>query len=344
MKLGGRDISTLILNPNPVFDRTITIVEMVPGAVIRTRSVVLTAGGKGINVARVLRALGDHAPLLIPIGADDRVRYEALLATEGAEFTTVEVPGSVRVASIYLEEAVERVTVVNDAGSPMSRADWDRVRDAASELVAPGDVVLCMGSFPLELPKGSLGALIDDVHRAGGRILVDTAPEWLPEALAHGADVVTPNLDEAEATIASEGGDLMASHTLDPEAVRPRAEAAAVALCQRGARIALVTAGSAGVAMARDAVVAWFPAFPVTALSTVGAGDSFVGGLSHVWSRTSGDDVDWSRAVNFGVAAAAASCEHVLAGGAEVERIHEIYALLTADHDVSTPAAAGVVA
>jgi 1-phosphofructokinase family hexose kinase len=317
-------MATLILNPNPVFDRTIGILEMVPGAVIRTRSVVLTAGGKGINVARVLRALGDRAPLLIPIGVDDRPRYAALLEEEGAEFTAVEVPGGVRVASIYLEEAVERVTVVNDAGWPMSGADWDRVRAATRAAVQPGDVILCMGSFPLDLPEGSVGALVDDVRAAGGRILVDTAPQWLPEAVAHGADIVTPNLDEAEATIASGGTDVMASHNLSPEAVRPRAEAAARALCEQGARIALVTAGSAGVAMARGDEVAWFPAFPVIAVSTVGAGDSFVGGFSHVWSRAGQDDVDWSHAINFGVAAAAASCENVLAGGVEVVRIHEI--------------------
>jgi fructose-1-phosphate kinase PfkB-like protein len=299
----------------------------------------LTAGGKGINVARVLRALGDPAPILIPIGADDRPRYEALLDEEGADYRTVEVPGSVRVASIYLEETVERVTVVNDAGTPMTRGDWDRVRAAAGSLTRPGDLVLCMGSFPPEMPAGALGALIDDVHAAGGRILVDTAPDWLPEALAHGADVVTPNLDEAEATISTEVDDVMDTHTLDVDAVRPRAEQAARALCERGARLALVTAGSAGVAMARDDELTWFPAFPVTALSTVGAGDSFVGGLAHEWSRTAGDEVDWPRAVNYGVAAAAASCEHVLAGGAQAHRVDEIFAVLCGG---TTPVAAQV--
>jgi len=133
--------------------------------------------------------------MLIPVGVDDVERYESLLAREGADYTTVPVPGAVRVASIYLEQAVDRVTVVNDAGAPMKRADWDRVRGAARGLVSPGDIVLCMGSFPPELPAGSLGGLIDDVHAAGGRMLVDTAPEWLSEALTHGADVVTPNLE-----------------------------------------------------------------------------------------------------------------------------------------------------
>lgn len=140
---------TLIVNPNPIFDRTITIVELVPGAVIRALDVELTAGGKGVNVARVLRALGRPAPMVIPVGADDRARYESLLAGEGAEFNVVEVPGGVRTASIYLEERSNRVTVVNDAGTEMAMSEWARVRDAVRGRVTSGDLVLCMGSFLL---------------------------------------------------------------------------------------------------------------------------------------------------------------------------------------------------
>ncbi len=65
-------MALIIVNPNPVFDRTITVNELIPGAVMRTLNVELTAGGKGINVARVLRAFGRPAPLIIPTGAQDR--------------------------------------------------------------------------------------------------------------------------------------------------------------------------------------------------------------------------------------------------------------------------------
>lgn len=313
----------LIINPNPVFDRTIQIVEMVPGAVIRTLDVELTAGGKGINVARVLRALGRPAPLLIPVGVDDLAAYADLLAREGAEFATVSVPGGVRTASIYLEQAVDRVTVVNDAGFTMAAADWTRVCGEARAMIGEGDLVLCMGSFPPGLGPEALEELIDAVHARGARILVDTAPAWLEAALRHGPDVVTPNLDEAEATLHSGDAHVMDSHALDVAEIRPRAQAAALGLVARGARRAIVTGGAAGVAMAHGAEVVWVPAFPVEAVSTVGAGDSFVAGLAYVWAD-GGDDVDWVRALQYGVAASAASVEVVRAGGADAARVHEI--------------------
>ena len=237
-------MNTLIVNPNPVFDRTINVVELIPGAVIRTLAVELTAGGKGINVARVLRALGRPARMLLPIGADDRARYESLLTSEGADFTSVEVPGGVRTASIYLEERSNRVTVVNDAGSKMAMADWQRVHV----------------------------------------------------------------MDSGDAAV---------------ETVRPRAEHAALALCKKGAVRALVTAGAAGVAMAHAAEVTWIPAYPVNAVSTVGAGDSFVAGLAFELAQAHGSTaaVDWLQVVLVGVAAAAASRELVRAGGAKADRI-----------------------
>ena len=319
-------MNTLIVNPNPVFDRTINVVELIPGAVIRALAVELTAGGKGINVARVLRALGRPARMLLPIGVDDRARYESLHAGEGAEFTSVEVPGGVRTASIYLEERSNRVTVVNDAGSDRALADWQRVRAAVKGIIVEGDLVLCMGSFPPGLPLSALGELIDDVHEARAQILVDSAPQWLAACLDHRPDIATPNLDEAEAALEAEAAHVMDSGDLAVELVRPRAERAALALCERGAVRALVTAGSAGVAIAYGTDVSWVPAYPVKAVSTVGAGDSFVAGLAFELSQAgnAGTSVDWLQAVRVGVATAAASCELVRAGGAQADRIREI--------------------
>ena len=335
---------TLIVNPNPIFDRTITVVELVPGAVIRTQDVELTAGGKGINVARVLRSLGQPARMVIPVGVDDLARYESLLMGEGAEFTAVEVPGGVRTASIYLEERSNRVTVVNDAGTEMAMSDWERVRQAVRGRVNSGDLVLCMGSFPPALPVLALGDLIDDVHTAGGRILVDSAPQWLAACLSHRPDIVTPNLDEAEAALEGEAAHLMDASDLSVGTVRPRAERAARVLCDRGAAHALVTAGAAGVAVADIAGVTWESAYPVQSVSTVGAGDSFVAGLAFALAQAvdKGRDADWSQAdwghaVRFGVAAAAASCELVRAGGAKADRIREIFADLDEHHRIGAP-------
>lgn len=318
-----RAMAIVIVNPNPVFDRTITLEELVPGGVMRTLDVEVTAGGKGINVARVLRALGRRSTLLVPVGRDDLARYAALLDAEGAEATLVGIEGPVRTASIYLEQRHARVTVVNDAGHPMSAADWAAVRAGIVDATAPGDLVLSMGSFPPGLDPSSLAELVQVVHDARASILVDANPAWLAASLDARPDIVTPNIDEAEAALGLGTAHVMASDHPDRELVRARAEAAAAELTGRGAACALVTAGSAGVAMARDGRVTWHTAYPVEVVSTVGAGDSFVAGFAAAWADAHGHP-DWAAAVDAGIATAAASCEQVRAGGVVPSRVAEI--------------------
>ncbi len=335
-------MGTLILNPNPVFDRTITLIELIPGAVMRTLDVELTAGGKGINVARALRALNTPASLVLPVGEDDQQRYCDLLTAEGASFTAVPVPGPVRTASIYLEQRVERVTVVNDAGHPMEPAAWGTVLDAVAELVQPDDLLLCMGSFPPEFSSEGLVALIQRVHGAQARILIDTVPNLLAAALPHQPDLVTPNLDEALAALSARDAHLIDAHDRSDDEVREQAEQAALALCARGARRAFVTAGATGVALADGEQVQWFDSYPVTPVSTVGAGDSFVAGIAsalhdqadnsrtHHGERSAWDDHDWALATLTGIATAATSCEQVRAGGIDPQRVRAILAELLA--------------
>jgi 1-phosphofructokinase family hexose kinase len=322
-------MAVLIVNPNPVFDRTITIPELIPGAVIRTVDVETTAGGKGINVARVLRSLDQPAPLLIPVGREDSARYQALLAAEGADARIVDVAGPVRTASIYLEQTQPRVTVVNDAGTPMSSADWNAVHDAILSSVNAGDLVLIMGSFPPGLATDALPNLVTAVRGRGAHILLDVNPQWLAASLAAGPDVVTPNVDEAEAALEDSSAHLMDSHNDDPGEVQERATRAALELCARGAQRAIVTAGSAGVAMAIADQVFWVPAFSIDAVSTVGAGDSFVAGLVHEWmsgsiDATNDDESLWRSAVRFGAATSASSCEQVRAGGIDPLRVQAL--------------------
>ncbi len=320
----------LIVNPNPIFDRTIAVPAVVPGAVIRALDVELTAGGKGINVARALRALDESAPILLAVGSADIDEYRRLLQDEGADFEILAVSGHVRVATILREIDANRVTVVNEPGDTMAEAEWQSLCDAVAARISAGDRVLCMGSMPRGLPLTSLAALIAVVHQQGASILIDTAPEHLAAALPAVPDLVCPNVHEAEAALDSSEASVMD----DADAVRSRARAeeAARQLCARGARRAIVTAGEAGVAFSDGTVTLWVDAPPVKVVSPVGAGDSFVGGLTHLWMH--GED-DWTRILQSGVAAASASCEQVLAGGVSGARYEELLAVLQSQERVA---------
>jgi 1-phosphofructokinase family hexose kinase len=313
----------LIATPNLCLDRTVRVAEVVPGSVLRGRDVEVTAGGKGVNVARVLRAFG-HTATLVGLAADnDRERLLDLLAAEGADVVGVPMPGDVRMVMIMLEERTSRTTVLNEPGSVISAATWADYLQAVIDLLPEQELLVCNGSLPPGAPVDGYGQVVEAARAAGVPVIVDTAPTPLRAALPSGPDLVTPNLEEAEAAISGDAGDLLVSTGPD---LAMRAETAARTLVSLGARRAAVTAGELGVALAEGDDLTWIPTVPVEVVSAVGAGDSFVGGLSIGLLNGS----TWADAAARGVATATASCEQLRAGGVEPSRVEELLASIGA--------------
>jgi 1-phosphofructokinase family hexose kinase len=315
--------AVLIATPNLCLDRTVRVAEVVAGSVLRGHDVEVTAGGKGVNVARVLRAFGRTATLVGLAADNDRERLLSLLTAEGADVVGVPMPGDVRMAVIMLEERTRRTTVLNEPGTPIGQETWADYRQAVIDLLPEQELLVCNGSLPPGAPVDGYGQLVEDAHAAGVPVIVDTAPPPLRASLPSGPDLVSPNLEEAEAAISGDSGHVLVSTGTD---LAERAEAAARTLVALGARRAAVTAGELGVALADGDGVTWLPTVPVEVVSAVGAGDSFVGGLAIGLLEGAG----WVDAAARGVATATASCERLRAGGVDPGRVEELLAKLGA--------------
>jgi 1-phosphofructokinase family hexose kinase len=321
----------LIATPNLCLDRTQFIAELVPGAVLRPTEVEVTAGGKGVNIARVVRAHGGSPRLVGLVAEEDRHRLLGLLRTEEIEVVEIPVAGSVRMASIMIEQDRGRITVVNEPGATITQRTWDAYRDAVAASLPGQDMLICSGSIPPGAPVDAYAQLVELAHKEGLLALVDAGPAALRAALEVAPDLVTPNLQEAEAAIrGASGAVLVDAH----DNVRGRATAAARTLCDLGARAAAVTVGGDGVALARQGHdgVRWLRTVPVTVVSAVGAGDSFLAGVALAVQEAGADrPVDWERAVVRGLATATASCEQLRAGGVDPARVAELAAIIATE-------------
>lgn len=313
--VGGQRV--LIANPNLCLDRTQLVTELRPGAVMRALAVEVSAGGKGVNIARVLRAHGCRATIVGLVAERGHEQLMNLLRQEGAELVAVPIAGDVRMTVVVVERPSGRATVLNEPGPPLDAATWSHFLAAVRGTLTGRTVLACAGSLPPEAPVDAYGQLVRLAHQAGALAVVDTGPAALRASLASEPDLVAPNLQEAEAAL---GGTCAAVLSDADVRVRERASEAALALCDLGARAAAVTAGSAGVALAqagpRD--VRWVPAVPVDVVSAVGAGDSFVAGVLLAIDTGS---AGWQEAVLRGAATAAASCEQLRVGGVDPLRV-----------------------
>lgn len=304
----------LIATPNLCLDRTLRLREVHVGGIHRSDEAEVTAGGKGVNVTRVLLAHGDRPVIAGLVPSDDGALLDGLLADEGARLVGVEVSGSTRVATILVEDG-GRVTVINEPGPVLDAATWDAYLAVVARLLDSTAVLVCTGSLPPGAPEDAYGQLTTAARSRGVAVLIDAARAALAGCLAAGPDLVSPNLAEAEAALAR---DHASAEVVDETAsdVLTRATAAARALVGAGAQRAVVTAGSAGAVLVLPDRVVTVTAPRVEVVSPVGAGDSFVGGVVVGLSRGE----DWVSAVRRGVATASASCEQLLAGGVDPAR------------------------
>jgi len=303
----------VVATPNLTLDRTLAIEELRPGEVLRFETATVTAGGKGVNVARVARALGRRAVVVTFAPGRTGAAAVELLRDEGLEVAPVPVPGEVRSTAIVLERG-GRATVLNEPGAELPAEAWDAF-EAAVASALPGALV-CSGSIPPGTPVDAYARLTR--LASGSLTLVDAGGDVLAAALAAEPDVVAPNLAEAEGVLGRAAPDGVQPSR---DEARARALAAARELAGRGPRIAVVTAGEAGAAVARRGEEpAWHDAPRVSVRNPVGAGDAFAAGL--VLALADGEPFE--EAVAAALATAAASVETAGAGDVDPARVRAL--------------------
>ncbi len=308
----------LIVNPNPTTDHTVHLDLLVPGTVIRTGPGAMTLGGKGVNVARVARRYGHEATVCSFLPQTDAGLLALLAAREGADLVGVPVPGHARGAAILIESS-GRVTVLNEPGPQVATADWEALVALVTERTGSARSLVCSGSLPPGSPADAYASLVAVARAAGLSSVVDTSGEALRQVLSARPDVVSPNLQEAEAVLLGTTGEVVEPSGPD---VVDRATAAAEGLVAAGARAAIVSAGSHGAALCSGGALLWCAAPAVSVVNPIGAGDALVGGLVH--ALEAGRDV--AEATAFAIAVASASCEDPLAGGVDPTRVDELAA------------------
>jgi ribokinase len=241
-----------------------------PGETVLGGAADFAPGGKGANQAVAAARLGRPAGLTVRmvgcVGDDDFGRtLRTALAAEGVDDQAVRaVPGApTGIAMITVDQAGENIiTVAPGANREVSVAD---------AVARDGEGAVSVLVISAEIPVPAIQAALEAGRTGGGLTVLNLAPAP-PEAarlLAAHPDWLVVNESEAAAVLGRPVSGLAAA-----------AEAAA-ALVAAGARQAVVTAGAAGAAYHQtghsSGTVA---AFPVHAVDTVGAGDTFVGALA----------------------------------------------------------------
>jgi 6-phosphofructokinase 2 len=282
------DIVTLTINP--AIDIFVNVTRVEATRKLRCSAPKRDPGGGGINVARVAHRLGRDVLPIYPIGGQIGKLLQRLVEREDIE--SLVTPSHVETRenfTAYEETTGEQYRFVLP-GSALHRAEWEACLDKLSGLTARPKFVVVSGSLPPGVPDDFFARAIRLAKALGAKAVVDSSGAALKAALADGVTLMKPNLAEL--------GDLV-GHKLDSEAEQ-------IAACRKlvtakRAEMVALTLGADG-ALLVTATQAW-RALPmkIEAVSAVGAGDSFLGGL--MAALAAGDPLEDA----FRVAVAAAS-------------------------------------
>jgi 1-phosphofructokinase len=302
------------LTANPSLDRTVALPgPLERGEVQRAVSVRQESGGKGVNVSRALVTSGLETLAVLPGGESDPVL--AGLREEGVPFASLDIHEPLR-TNVALTEPGGVTTKINEPGPVLAEDAQEALISLLLERSRGASWVVLAGSLPPGVPADFYATVTRRLRNADAgagvpMIAVDSSGAPLAAAVADDAteaasgkpDLLKPNAEEL-ADLAAAAGFSSVSTAEELEADPYAAAAAAAAVVRSGVGAVLATLGSKGAVLV-TADGAWLATHPpVTAVSTVGAGDSSLAGYLLAASQGAAPADCLRQAVAHGAAAA----------------------------------------
>jgi len=287
---------------NAAIDKSISVPNIMLGRRHRTVEQRSVAGGKGVNVARILKALDQPVIATGFAGGPTGTRIVDDLTDAAILNDFVRIREESRTNLAVLDPTTGVQTEINERGPEIDARELELFRDKLLYLARGAAIVVIAGSLPPGVPTDIYASLITELKKLGVVTVLDTDGEPLELGTRAGPALIFPNVMEAEELVGHEFAD---------EEDRLRA---ADALVEMGTRDAIITVGDGCVASlgSVDGVRTVYRARiePRAQVAGVGSGDAFLAGyVAALYSGRAAKD-----RLAFAVACGAESTQHLGAG------------------------------
>ncbi len=262
-------IVTLTLNP--CVDVSYDIPQLIEDQKVHATATRLDPGGNGINVARALKRLRIPAWACATVAGEIGMLFERLTSGQIDHPHLVRIDGETRINTTLQQRQPRAQFEVSATGPVIDAATLDRISAEVLELARNGYAVLT-GSRSPGVPPGYYADLCAALRAQGAKPVVDAQGEALAQAVAARPFLIKPNRFELEQLVGR------------PLPTRDEVIREARVLHAQGVEWVCVSLGGEGaVLVGAETYIGLAP--EVAVVSTVGAGDSMVGGLVAALSR-----------------------------------------------------------
>jgi 1-phosphofructokinase len=281
-------IYTLTLNP--ALDHIVRLEHLDLGETNRMNEELIKAGGKGINVSKLLKNLGQESTVLGYAGGFTGDELErSLEKDDGLTTDLIHVQKGVTRINVKIKEDVE--TEINGPGLDISKAEVDELFDKLA-LIEDGDYLFLSGSIPEALGQDFYKKIMEKLKGKDVKIIVDASGKALEEALTQKPYLIKPNLRELEWIFGLRIEDKKDLCIYSKK------------LQEMGARNIIVSLGKDGAYMLDENKREYFAKAPEGDLvDSVGSGDSMVAGFVYGMDKGFG----YEEAFKFSIASGSAT-------------------------------------
>ncbi|MED3912650.1 1-phosphofructokinase [Peribacillus simplex] len=278
-------IYTVTLNPS--IDYLVEVESFQMGKVNRTSYDAKFPGGKGINVSRVLKRLGNSTTALGFIGGQTGEFVKRFLRQEEIFTDFTEIAGDTRI-NIKLKTGME--TEINSQGPVVSKGNYQQLFSQIEQL-NNNDILILSGSIPSSVPSDVYETMARSCSHNGIKVVVDTSGKGLMNVLPHQPFLIKPNHHEL--------GELFSTEIRTVDDAREYG----AKLVEAGAQNVIVSMAGQGAVLCSggESYSANVPKGNV--INSVGAGDSMVAGFIGTYEKTG----DILTAFRFSLAAGSAT-------------------------------------
>ena len=185
----------LTVTANPTIDRVYIIEDFEIGKVHRAGKVSRSAGGKGINVARVCHILGRETAAMGFVGGYTGEFIKSEVEKQGIKNLFTEISGETRTC-VNVSDKSGKSGEILEAGPEVAEAEKEKFIAEFTENIKDYDIICVSGSMPRGLDTDFYKELVRIAKEQGKKIIVDTSGKALEEIINEKPYMVKPNNDD----------------------------------------------------------------------------------------------------------------------------------------------------
>lgn len=308
------NLKVVTITLNPALDLTGHLVDQLNvGSVSLVSKNTLHPAGKGVNVAKVLSDLGADVTVTGFLGSDNQEPFCQLFEQIKATDCFVRVSGATRI-NVKLVDKASDVSDINFPGVEVSQTAIEAFEATFEELANDHDYFVMAGSLPRGISPELCAKWIESLHQKGKKVIFDSSRQALKAGLNSHPWLIKPNDEELAELVGKE------LHSIED------CQQAAQTLESKGIDNIVVSMGAKGVMWLNQGK--WLQAEPpkMDVVSTVGAGDTLVAGLTWGHLSRDSDKENWpqEKVLSFATALSALAVTQIGVGVPDLTPVNNL--------------------